>query len=119
MKGRKAIMDTLKNTHKHSIIKLMQSILIMAILACIITTSLSLNVYAGTETLVEGMYSDESNLSGSASSSGYWYSTYCKGGGYLGQGVLVYLLYRNGGAIINGKTLHNWQKLTKIIDIYR
>lgn len=48
--------------------------------------------------LVEG-YSADSDIT---SSDGYWYSTYCKGAGYKGQGVLIYLIERNGGGAVPG-----------------
>jgi hypothetical protein len=84
----------------------LQFILIFLLMICMTTASLYLNVHASEpdNVLVEAMYTDESNLSGSTSSSGYWYSTYCKGGGYLGQGVLIYVLYRNGGGAVEGTT---------------
>lgn len=72
------------------------------ILLAVAVISLSpLTAYAGTtSTEVEATYSDGSYTS----SGGKWYSTYAKDSGYKGQGVLIYLLERNGGGPVAGTT---------------
>ena len=59
-----------------------------------------ITVYADTGTSVEAEHSDGSYTS----SGGKWYATYSKSGGYKGQGVLLYLLERNGGGAVAGTT---------------
>jgi hypothetical protein len=88
----------------------LQFILIFLLLICMTTVSLSLNVHAefnvsGSE--VEAQSAEGSSQSGSTSTStttSKWYSTYGNGMGNKGQGVLVYLLYRNGGGAVEGTT---------------
>lgn len=60
----------------------------------------SITVYADTGTSVETEHSDGSYTS----SGGKWYATYSRSGGYKGQGVLLYLLERNGGGAVAGTT---------------
>ena len=60
----------------------------------------SITVYADTGTSVEAEHSDGSYTS----SGGKWYATYSRSGGYKGQGVLLYLLERNGGGAVAGTT---------------
>lgn len=57
-------------------------------------------VSADTSTSVEAEHSDGSYTS----SGGKWYATYSRSGGYKGQGVLLYLLERNGGGAVAGTT---------------
>lgn len=59
-----------------------------------------ITVYADTGTSVEAEHSDGSYTS----SGGKWYATYSRSGGYKGQGVLLYLLERNGGGAVAGTT---------------
>lgn len=72
------------------------------ILLALILLSLigSITVYADTGTSVEAEHSDGSYTS----SGGKWYATYSKSGGYKGQGVLIYLLERDGGGAVAGTT---------------
>ena len=58
----------------------------------------SITVYADTGTSVEAEHSDGSYTS----SGGKWYATYSRSGGYKGQGVLIYLLERDGGGAVAG-----------------
>lgn len=60
----------------------------------------SITVYADTGTSVEAEHSDGSYTS----SGGKWYATYSRSGGYKGQGVLIYLLERDGGGAVAGTT---------------
>ena len=60
----------------------------------------SITVYADTGTSVEAEHSDGSYTS----SGGKWYATYSRSGGYKGQGVLLYLLERDGGGAVAGTT---------------
>ena len=55
---------------------------------------------AGTNVGVEAENSDGTY----SSSGGKWYATYCTSAGYKGQGVLIYLLERNGGGAVTGTT---------------
>uniref|UniRef100_UPI0040579A51 hypothetical protein n=1 Tax=Acetatifactor sp. TaxID=1872090 RepID=UPI0040579A51 len=68
-----------------------------------VTTILSikspLTVYADANVDVEAEHSD--GVVGQSSDS-KWYSTYAKGAGYKGQGVLIYLLEREGGGPVAG-----------------
>lgn len=59
-----------------------------------------ITVYADTGTSVEAEHSDGSYTS----SGGKWYATYSRSGGYKGQGVLIYLLERDGGGAVAGTT---------------
>ena len=52
------------------------------------------------ESVVEADYADPN--SPSTQSDNGWYSTYAAGAGYKGQGVLMYLLERNGGGPVAG-----------------
>ena len=72
------------------------------ILLAIVMLSLigSITVYADTGTSVEAEHSDGSYTS----SGGKWYATYSRSGGYKGQGVLIYLLERDGGGAVAGTT---------------
>ena len=72
------------------------------ILSALILISLigSITVYADTGTSVEAEHSDGSYTS----SGGKWYATYSRSGGYKGQGVLLYLLERDGGGAVAGTT---------------
>jgi hypothetical protein len=88
----------------------LQFILIFLLLICMTITSLSLNVHASgpdnVQSEVEAQSAEGSSQSGSTSSltTSKWYSTYGNGMGNKGQGVLVYLLYRNGGGAVEGTT---------------
>lgn len=72
------------------------------ILLALILLSLigSITVYADAGTSVEAEHSDGSYTS----SGGKWYATYSRSGGYKGQGVLLYLLERDGGGAVAGTT---------------
>lgn len=52
-------------------------------------------------TIVDADYTDGTY---SKSSDSKWYATYCPTAGYKGQGVLLYLLERNGGGAVAGTT---------------
>jgi hypothetical protein len=99
-------MNALKSIYKYPIIKLVQSVMILMISVCVITTSLSLDVHAeynlgGTASVGDSA----AQLDGSVSKyNGKYYGTCTSVGGYLGQGVLVYLLERNGGGAVSGTT---------------
>lgn len=76
-------------------------ILLALILLSLIGLSYTgITVYADTGTSVEAEHSDGSYTS----SGGKWYATYSRSGGYKGQGVLLYLLERNGGGTVAGTT---------------
>ena len=76
-------------------------ILLALILLSLIGLSYTgITVYADTGTSVEAEHSDGSYTS----SGGKWYATYSRSGGYKGQGVLLYLLERNGGGAVAGTT---------------
>ena len=76
-------------------------ILLALILISLIGLSYTgITVYADTGTSVEAEHSDGSYIS----SGGKWYATYSRSGGYKGQGVLLYLLERNGGGAVAGTT---------------
>lgn len=76
-------------------------ILLALILLSLIGLSYTgITVYADTGTSVEAEHSDGSYTS----SGGKWYATYSRSGGYKGQGVLVYLLERDGGGAVAGTT---------------
>lgn len=61
----------------------------------------SITVHA-VESVVEADYADPN--SPSTQSNNEWYSTYAAGAGYKGQGVLMYLLERDGGTAVTGTT---------------
>lgn len=74
-------------------------ILLALILLSLIGLSYTgITVYADTGTSVEAEHSDGSYTS----SGGKWYATYSRSGGYKGQGVLLYLLERDGGGAVAG-----------------
>lgn len=76
-------------------------ILLALILLSLIGLSYTgITVYADTGTSVEAEHSDGSYTS----SGGKWYATYSRSGGYKGQGVLLYLLERDGGGAVAGTT---------------
>ena len=76
-------------------------ILLALILLSLIGLSYTgITVYADTGTSVEAEHSDGSYTS----SGGKWYATYSRSGGYKGQGVLIYLLERDGGGAVAGTT---------------
>lgn len=76
-------------------------ILLALILLSLIGLSYTgITVYADTSTSVEAEHSDGSYTS----SGGKWYATYSRSGGYKGQGVLLYLLERDGGGAVAGTT---------------
>lgn len=86
------------NKHKtKSCIQLIISFLIMFML---VSTANPLQVHAA-ETIVDADTVADVPLS---SSSSKWYGTYAIGSGYKGQGVLIYLLERNGGGPVAGTT---------------
>lgn len=61
----------------------------------------TLTASAASGTLVDADYTDGTY---SRSSDSKWYATYCPTAGYKGQGVLLYLLERNGGGAVAGTT---------------
>lgn len=61
----------------------------------------TLTASAASGTLVDADYTDGSY---SKSSDSKWYATYCSTAGYKGQGVLIYLLERDGGGAVAGTT---------------
>lgn len=61
----------------------------------------TLTASAASGTLVDADYTDGTY---SRSSDSKWYATYCSTAGYKGQGVLLYLLERNGGGAVAGTT---------------
>lgn len=70
-----------------------------------------ITVYAdAASTVVEAEHSDGSYTS----SGGKWYATYCPTAGYKGQGVLLYLLERNGGGAVSGTTPKAYACSTKM-----
>ncbi len=74
------------------------SLLIAVMIAPILLEPLT--VYAA-GTIVDGETVADVNIPGSG---GKWYSTCALGAGYKGQGVLIYLLERNGGGPVAGTT---------------
>lgn len=83
---------------KHSISKL------ALVLAIVLISSFVFNnitVHA-VESVVEADYADPN--SPRTQSDDRWYSTYAAGAGYKGQGVLMYLLERDGGTAVTGTT---------------
>lgn len=62
-------------------------------------TTLTASAVSGT--LVDADYTDGTY---SKSSDSKWYATYCSTAGYKGQGVLIYLLERDGGGAVAGTT---------------
>ncbi len=88
----------MKFTKRISFIKTLIVLFITTMLFSTLYTPLPVN--AETEVRVEADYADiEISTNG-----GSWYSTYCKGAGHKGQGVLVYLLERDGGGAVAGTT---------------
>lgn len=79
---------------KITIIKILTLFVILSATAFLSVVKVS----ADTGTSVEAEHSDGSYTS----SGGKWYATYSKSGGYKGQGVLLYLLERNGGGAVAG-----------------
>ena len=75
-------------------------LLAIVMLSLIELSYTGITVYADTGTSVEAEHSDGSYTS----SGGKWYATYSRSGGYKGQGVLLYLLERNGGGAVAGTT---------------
>ena len=61
----------------------------------------TLTASAASGTLVDADYTDGTY---SRSSDSKWYATYCPTAGYKGQGVLLYLLERDGGGAVAGTT---------------
>lgn len=81
---------------KITIIKILTLFVILSATAFLSVVKVS----ADTGTSVEAEHSDGSYTS----SGGKWYATYSRSGGYKGQGVLLYLLERNGGGAVAGTT---------------
>lgn len=79
---------------KITIIKILTLFVILSATAFLSVVKVS----ADTGTSVEAEHSDGSYTS----SGGKWYATYSRSGGYKGQGVLLYLLERNGGGAVAG-----------------
>lgn len=61
----------------------------------------TLTASAASGAIVDADYTDGTY---SKSSDSKWYATYCPTAGYKGQGVLLYLLERNGGGAVAGTT---------------
>lgn len=74
--------------------------LIFSVLLTSINIPITVNAASGdsesTGTLTEGIDYSDPGSSGSKYD-GKWLSTYAKGTGYKGEGILMYLLERNGG----------------------
>lgn len=81
---------------KITIIKILTLFVILSATAFLSVVKVS----ADTGTSVEAEHSDGSYTS----SGGKWYATYSRSGGYKGQGVLIYLLERDGGGTVAGTT---------------
>lgn len=81
---------------KITIIKILTLFVILSATAFLSVVKVS----ADTGTSVEAEHSDGSYTS----SGGKWYATYSRSGGYKGQGVLIYLLERDGGGAVAGTT---------------
>lgn len=88
-----------KTKHQHRFLKAITTTLAVMLCATILQPIKS---QAVVNTLEEAQYSDGG--SASSSSNNKWLSTYAKGAGYLGQGVLVYLIERETGAAVAGTT---------------
>lgn len=74
--------------------------LLLALLISLPTLT-TLTASATSGTLVDADYTDGTY---SRSSDSKWYATYCPTAGYKGQGVLLYLLERDGGGAVAGTT---------------
>lgn len=86
---------------KHSISKFKIAIISLLIAVMIAPILLEpLTAYAA-NVITEGDATDDGTYT---SSGDKWYATYATGCGYKGQGVLVYLLERNGGGAVAGTT---------------
>ena len=84
---------------KHSISKFKITIISLLITVMIAPILLEpLTAYAA-NVITEGEAADDGTYT---SSNNKWYATYATGCGYKGQGVLVYLLERNGGGAVAG-----------------
>lgn len=75
------------------------SLLIAVMIASILIEPLTANATNGGGVITEGDAADDGTYT---SSGDKWYATYATGCGYKGQGVLVYLLERNGGGAVAG-----------------
>lgn len=89
---------------KHSISKFkitIISLLIAVMIAPILLEPITVYAANGGGVITEGEAADDGTYT---SSNNKWYATYATGCGYKGQGVLVYLLERNGGGAVAGTT---------------
>ena len=88
---------------KQKTLKIFTERFLCLLLALLISLPLftTLTASAASGTLVDADYTDGSY---SKSSDSKWYATYCSTAGYKGQGVLLYLLERNGGGAVAGTT---------------
>lgn len=88
----------MKSKPSISFIKSICFTMLLTLILSMFHSSLSVNA---ADVVVEADYAD---IEISTSPGSLWYSTYCKGAGYKGQGVLVYLLERDGGGAVAGTT---------------
>lgn len=88
---------------KQKTLKIFTERFLCLLLALLVSLPLftTLTASAASGTLVDADYTDGTY---SKSSDSKWYATYCPTAGYKGQGVLLYLLERNGGGAVAGTT---------------
>lgn len=88
---------------KQKTLKIFTERFICLLLALLVSLPLfsTLTASAASGTLVDADYTDGTY---SKSSDSKWYATYCPTAGYKGQGVLLYLLERDGGSAVAGTT---------------
>lgn len=88
---------------KQKTLKIFTERFLCLLLALLVSLPLfsTLTASAASGTLVDADYTDGTY---SKSSDSKWYATYCPTAGYKGQGVLLYLLERDGGGAVAGTT---------------
>lgn len=88
---------------KQKTLKIFTERFLCLLLALLVSLPLftTLTASATSGTLVDADYTDGTY---SRSSDSKWYATYCPTAGYKGQGVLLYLLERDGGGAVAGTT---------------
>lgn len=88
---------------KQKTLKIFTERFLCLLLALLVSLPLftTLTASAASGTLVDADYTDGTY---SRSSDSKWYATYCPTAGYKGQGVLLYLLERDGGGAVAGTT---------------
>lgn len=88
---------------KQKTLKIFTERFLCLLLALLISLPLftTLTASAASGAIVDADYTDGTY---SKSSDSKWYATYCPTAGYKGQGVLLYLLERNGGGAVAGTT---------------